>query len=132
MEQAIERRNYKRFNLLTDAVAFVRMSGPDCTTAGKITNISMDGLKLLHLCGKLSPDLSIEIDVALPGEIGLLENLSGKIVFDCDSESENIGVFPARQCGVRFEDLTDDQKCYLRRLIDNHTPPITDSFCDVR
>jgi hypothetical protein len=121
MEQAIERRKHKRFNLLTDTVAFVRTSLPACTTAGRITNISMEGLQFFHLCGKLSSDVPLELDVTVAGEIDLLEHLSGKIVFDCQSETENIGVFSARQCGVHFEDLTEEKKSYVRHLIDNHT-----------
>ena len=121
MEKAIDRRKYQRFNLLTDAVEFVRTGYPCCTTAGRITNISMDGLKLFHLCGKLSPDVSLYLDLALPGEIDFVEKLSGKIVFDHKSETETIGSFSARQCGVKFEDLTDGQKFYIRRLIENYT-----------
>ena len=121
MGYAVERRKNMRFKLVTDAIAFVRISRPDLATAGRITNISRHGLKLFHLCRKLSPDISLELDIAVPGEIDLLEKLSGKIVFDCESQSENIGIFSARQCGVYFEDLTDSQKSYLRHLIRHYT-----------
>ena len=121
MEQVGERRKYQRYDLLSNVVAYVRLSRPNCATAGRITNISMGGLKLFHLCGKLSPEVSLELDIAVPGEINLLEKLSGKIVFDCKSQSENIGAVSARQCGILFKDLTDGQRSYLRHLIDNHT-----------
>ncbi|MBW2195559.1 MAG: PilZ domain-containing protein [Deltaproteobacteria bacterium] len=82
MEQIVDRRKYKRFNLLTDAVVFLRISWPEGATAAKIIEISPDGLRLFHMGSALPSDTPIDLDIVLPGRIAYLEELSGIIIFD--------------------------------------------------
>jgi hypothetical protein len=116
-----ERRKRKRFKMLPEAVSFVRTSWPDCTTAGRIVDISIDGLALFHVGSRLPSKASLKLDIVLPGGICYLEELSGEIIFDCETESETGGYFSARRCGAQFRGLTHDQESHLRYVIQNYT-----------
>jgi hypothetical protein len=115
----VERRKHQRFNLVRDTVAAasITSSAPDCVMAGRVTNIGGGGLALAHYNCKLPQCTSLELGIVLPGETLSIRNLTGETIWDEDTQDQ----LPARRCGMRFRNLTDDQKASLKYLIRNYT-----------
>jgi hypothetical protein len=114
-----ERRKNQRLNLVRDMVvaASITSSAPDFVMAAKVTNIGVGGLALTHHSCKLPQYTSLELGIVLPGETVKIRNLTGESIWDQDTQSQ----VPARRCGMRFRNLTDDQKASLQYLIRNYT-----------
>ncbi len=117
--QPIERRSHKRFGLGSDpaAVAFITNYAPQFCTAGRVTDICDAGLAFSHFGGRLPPHGSLQVDIILPGGIANMKKLTGDSIWDMEVQGES----RARRCGVRFRNLTDDQKAFLEYLIGNYT-----------
>jgi hypothetical protein len=114
-----ERRKHQRFNLVGDTVAAasITSSAPDFVMAAKVTDIGVVGLALTHYSCKLPQYSSLELGIVLPGETLKISNLTGESIWDQDTKSQ----LPARRCGMRFRNLTHDQKASLQYLIRNYT-----------
>jgi hypothetical protein len=121
----VERRKHKRFCLGSDpvAVAFVNNSVPHLAMAGRVIDISDDGLALSHFGGRLPTHSSLELDIILPGGIANTKKLRGDSIWDTETQ----GQLRARRCGIRFRNLTDDQKAFLEYVIRHHTTAAADS-----
>jgi hypothetical protein len=122
----VERRKHMRFGLVGDpvAVAFVTSSSPDFVVAGRVTDIGDGGLALSHFGGRLPHNDSLELDIILPGGISATKrSLRGNSIWDITAHSES----RARRCGIRFRNLTDDQKALVEYLIRNHTTAAAES-----
>lgn len=121
----VERREHQRFNLVrgTIAAASITSSAPDCVMAARVTNIGSGGLALAHYNCRLPQRTSLELGIVLPGETLSIRNLTGESIWDEDPQ----GQVPARQCGMRFCNLTDDQKASLKYLIRNYTTEVAES-----
>jgi hypothetical protein len=85
--------------------------------AGRVTDIFDAGLALSHFGGRLPPHSSLEVDIILPGGIANMKKLTGDSIWEMEVQGES----RARRCGVRFRNLTDDQKVFLEYLIRNYT-----------
>jgi hypothetical protein len=85
--------------------------------AGRVTDIGHGGLALSHYGSRLPQRTSLELDILLPGKTLSAKNLTGESIWDKDTQ----GQLPTRQCGIRFRNLTDDQKALVEYLIRNHT-----------
>jgi len=117
----VERRKHKRFVLGGDpiAVTFVTDSSPHLVMAGKVIDIGHGGLALFHFGGRLPLKDSLELDIILPGGMSATKRrLRGNSMWDITVHGES----RARRCGIRFRNLTDDQKALVEDLIRNHTP----------
>ncbi len=121
----VERRKHKRFGLGSDpvAVAFVNNSAPHLALAGRVIDISDDGLALSHFGGRLPTHSSLELDIMLAGGMANTKKLKGNSIWDTRTQGE----LRARRCGIRFRNLTDDQKAFLEYLIRNHTTAAVES-----
>jgi hypothetical protein len=120
-EKPHERRKGKRLKLVCDAIAFVRISRPDCVMVARIVEISHHGLTIRHFGEELPPHTLLELDIVLPGGEAFLSELPGMTIWDAEIDSETRGHYPARQCGIEFQNLTDAQKSYVRSLIRHYT-----------
>jgi len=115
----VERRKHRRFGLVDDpvGVAFVTNSSPDLVVAGRVTDIGHGGLALSHFGGSLPLKDSLELDIILPGGMSATKRrLRGNSMWDITAHGES----RARLCGIRFRNLTDDQKALVEYLIRNH------------
>jgi hypothetical protein len=117
----LERRKRKRLKLVCDAVAFVRTLRPDCLMVARITDISRNGLTVMHFGEELPLHAPLELDIVLPGGEALLTGLPGVTIWDAEIDSEARGHYPTRQCGIEFRSLTDAQKSYVQSLIRHYT-----------
>ena len=115
----VERRKHKRFGLGRDpvAVAFVTNSAPDFCMAGRVTDVSDGGLSLSHFGRRLPPHSSLKLDIILPGGVASMKKLTGDSIWDVEMRGE----LQARRCGIRFPNLTDDQKAFVEYLIRTYT-----------
>lgn len=121
MAKELERRKHKRFELICDAVSFIRSSRPNHITVATIVDISPAGLSVLHFSEQLPPSTSLDLDIVLPGGEALLPELTGRIQWDAVVNGPRIRLFPQRQCGIVFCDLTEVQQSYVRSLIRYYT-----------
>jgi len=122
----VGRRKHKRFCLVGDpvAVAFVTDASPHFVMAARVTDIGHGGLGLSHFGGRLPLKNPIELDLILPGGISATKRrLRGHSIWDIIPHGES----RARRCGIRFRNLTDDQKALVEYLIRNHTTAATKS-----
>jgi hypothetical protein len=120
-DKPLERRKRKRLKLVCDAVAFVRISRPDCLMVARIIDISHHGLTIRHFGDELPPHTLLELDIVLPGGEAFLAELPGVTIWDAEIQSEARGHYPTRQCGIEFRNLTDAQKSYVQSLIRHYT-----------
>jgi hypothetical protein len=92
--------------------------------AGRVNDIGYGGLALSHFGGRLPMNDSLMLDMVLPGGISATKRrLRGDSIWDITAHSES----RARRCGIRFLNLTDDQKALVEYLIRNHTTAATAS-----
>ena len=115
----VERRRHNRFSLVRDTVAtaFITKSSPHFVMTGRVTDIGYGGLALSHFGGRLPQRTSLELDILLPGKTLSTINLTGESIWDKHTQ----GQLRTRRCGMRFRNLTDDQKALVEYLIRNHT-----------
>ena len=124
-ELIVERRKHKRFGLGREpvAVAFVTKSAPEFCTAGRVTDIGDAGLALSHFGGRLPPGSSLDLHIILSGGIASMQKLTGDSIWAMEVQGEP----RERRCGIRFRNLTDDQKGFLEYIIRNYTSSGTES-----
>jgi hypothetical protein len=123
MGQLVERRKDKRFQVTHSAHAVL---GPHLRKVGQITDISRGGLAFRYIGCQDSSELC-ELDVLSA------RCCSVKLPFKtiCDFEIANqfvLGSIPVRRRGVRFGDLTHDQKSELSRFIQDYTTGDTEGW----
>jgi hypothetical protein len=119
----IERRKHKRFEAPSDAVVFLRTSGPDFTIVGKIIDISTCGLAFLYSAASMQKDESRNLDIILAGPRFSLGKVPFKTISDFEISMEcPVGFMAPRRRGVQFGDLTDNQKLELEYFIQSCTP----------
>ena len=111
----VERRKHNRFSLVKDTVAaaFITNSSPHFVMAARVTDIGHGGLALSHLGGRLPQGTSLELDIILSGGLGNIKKLTG----DCSWDVGMQGELRARRCGIRFQNLTANQKAFMKYLI---------------
>ena len=124
-DRMLERRKHKRFGLVGDpiAVAFVTKSSPDFCMAARVADIGSGGLALSHFGGRLPPHSLLNLDIILPGGIAGITKIMGDSIWDLETQGEP----RLRRCGIRFRNLTDDQKAFVEYLIQSCTTPGAES-----
>ena len=114
----VERRKHKRCGLGGEpvAVAFITNSSPHFVMAGRVTDIGYGGLALSHFGGRLPQRTSLELDIILSRGLGNIKKLMG----DCSWDIEMRGELRARRCGIRFQNLTANQRAFVKYLIQKY------------
>jgi hypothetical protein len=116
--ETIERRKHERFDAPSDAVVFLRTSGPDFTIVGKIVDISTSGLAFLYTAASKPKDESHQLDIILAGPRFSLGKVPFKTISDVEVAMEcPVGFMAPRRRGVQFGDLTDNQRLELAYFI---------------
>ncbi len=121
-KETLERRQYRRFKAAKAAFVMLRPQWPNSTVLCQIIDISLSGLAF-H-CSSI-PDKTIQ-----PSEMDILMRPSHfhlhKIPFRAIYDIQNFDKVPSepngmRRCGVKFGQLTQDQRSQLENFIRHHT-----------
>jgi c-di-GMP-binding flagellar brake protein YcgR len=115
-EERVERRKHKRLRVEEDAYVILKPY-----TAGRLIDISMDGLTFDYVSTKEPSKIESELDIAVINSAFSLRNVPCKILSDFRTKSLPSNPLSIRRCGVQFRDLTPHQKSQLQRFIQNHT-----------
>ena len=114
-----DKRKHMRFWIQDYAYAVLR---PSSTRVGQIVDISRSGLSFRYPETGEQLEESYTLDIFLVGDDFCLDNVPFKTIIERDVDIE----FPdhsltMKQCGVKFDKLTEDQISRLDYLIDRHT-----------
>jgi hypothetical protein len=113
--QPVERRKHRRFEIPVGAFIVL---GPDSTKVGRITDISMGGLAFRHVDKKEPSDGLHELDMFHIHTDFCLKHVPFDTVWD--AEEAPGGFMTISGSGLRFRQLTDNQKSQLQRFIQDH------------
>lgn len=119
--EVVERRKNKRFRVDDGALAVL---GSPSAKVGQIIDVGMGGLAFRYIADEALPKESSQLDILLAEDPSHLYGLRCEIVYDV----ETINVIPftslaERRRGVKFSELTHNQKVQLAHFIRNHTDP---------
>ena len=122
MTQSIEQRNHLRFQIpgLT-AYAVLNRGWPRSPVIGDINDICVSGLSFCYPSTESRINGLSHLNILLTDGSFQLNTVPFEVIWDCNSGSEVFAGVPTRRCGVRFLDLTDEQKRDLRYFIQFHT-----------
>ena len=109
-----ERRKHERLKIKGKALASYRTHSPK---VAEIIDISEQGLSFSYIGSTEPPNSSFEMDIIFPDSTDYVEGISCRSVSDCESDSETDDCIGTRRCGVQFDELTDDQRAKIQRLI---------------
>jgi hypothetical protein len=117
-ERLADRRRHERFRLKGKALAYYRTHSPKI---GEIMDIGSGGLAFSYMGSSELPNSTFELEIMFPDRTDYLDALPCKAVSDLVVDG-GTGQCAAgtRRCGVRFGDLTKDQKSKLASLIENY------------
>ena len=116
-----EQRKEKRFQVKDEAlVAFVSPSARDSSKIGKVVDISPGGMAVC--CPGAGEPLrgTYRLEILYPGRTGLIEKVSGKIVYSHGS-TQKACASEERRYGVQFTGLSAAQAYHVGRMIQSHT-----------
>jgi hypothetical protein len=89
---------------------------------GDIVDIGMGGMSFRYIAKGKSLSKPSHIDILLTdGSFHLDRVPLDTSSWDFETDSETSVRFPTKRCGVKFGDLTDNQKSALRYFIQFHT-----------
>lgn len=107
----VERRKEKRLPVEEGAFVFF---GSKPTMSGKITDISRDGLGFSYLASKCRTNASITLTLISIPHSFRFESLRAKTVTDFKIPGGDLA--SERRCGVRFDQLNEDQKAEIEEF----------------
>jgi hypothetical protein len=114
-----ERRGNKRFHASTGAFAVL---GPNSTKVGRVIDISLSGLAFRHVDRKEALRGLHELDVFTIDDDFHVNKITFETVSDYEIVNEGpLAMMKSRQSGLRFGELTPDQRSLLEYFIQNHT-----------
>ncbi|MBW2172098.1 MAG: PilZ domain-containing protein [Deltaproteobacteria bacterium] len=117
--ESIERREDKRFHAPTGAFAVL---GPNGTKVGRVIDISLGGLAFRHVDKEEPLNELNEIDVFMVDDDFHVNKIPFETVSDCEIMNGGpLALVTTRQSGLRFGELTSNQRSLLEYFIQNHT-----------
>ncbi len=114
----MERRKFTRFLTQDDAFAAIR---GDFTKVGKIKDISMNGLAFRYLAEEIPDEVSTRVDIFLTGNGFHLASVPCTIIYDVKEPTHSSIAISPYLCGLKFDQLEDDQQDKLEYFLNNHT-----------
>ena len=119
----VERRQYTRFHIAgLMGYAVVKRGWLRSPVMGDIVDIGMGGLSFRYVARGKPRYKPSHLDILLTDGSFHLERIPLEThLWDFEMDNETSVRFPTRRCGVKFGDLTDDQKSGLRYFIQFHT-----------
>lgn len=113
-----EKRKHRRFKAREGA--FVA-TNDDLSVVGQIMDISLEGMCFKYIANGSTPS-SCELDIFLSDQRFYLQNIPYQIVSNAILNPEiKLSSIPVCRCGVKFINLTEEQKSLLTHLIDRYT-----------
>ncbi|MCP4111101.1 MAG: PilZ domain-containing protein [Desulfobacteraceae bacterium] len=114
-----ERRKYRRYRAID---GIITMLGFPSKIMGSILDMSHGGLSFQYIVDNEPPYESMELDILYTDKLIYIDKVPFKAVFDIDiCDGTSSALFPLRRCGVKFGELTNEQKGQLEHLILNYT-----------
>jgi hypothetical protein len=128
-KEPVERRKHKRFKVLSDAFVILK---PSDTVAGRIIDISMDGLTFEYFAGKGQAIQPTELEIIAVSRTFRLTNIPCQAIRDLVTYDSPLTTIKGKRCGVQFGELTEAEKSRLGYFIENHTTaaPASQSMSD--
>lgn len=117
-EVRVERRKHKRFRVRDGVFVILK---PSDTGAGRLVNISLDGLMLEYITTKEPSVEPTELEIFVTNSIFRLYGLPCKSVWDLPVYKHPTTSIQKRRCGVQFGELSAQQISQLEYFIHNHT-----------
>ena len=121
-DKTIERRKHTRVK--AQKGIFALLSGPS-SVLGQAVNIGPEGLAFRYSGSKERTSAKAQLQlVAADGSLSS-DKLTIKTVWDSVIPLKySFAFIPIRRCGIRFENLTDQQRDELKRFIQKHKTSI--------
>ena len=125
MRTSHERREHER--LVPKSSAFV-VFRPQFSKIGPIEDISRGGLRCnyLHPVTEETPEgkTSHLIDIFISNNGFHLSNIPCNLIYDAEPNDDQLTFMPYlvnRQCGLKFDRLTEEQEKQINHFLENHT-----------
>jgi hypothetical protein len=116
-----ERRRSQRFSLRDGGIALMTPSGPYSTIVGHILDISTGGLSFRYVSDAALGDRASEVTLASAENKSYLRGLPVRTVSDFEIAKVPFGVMSPRRYGLKFGELTEEQRSRLCHFIAQHT-----------
>jgi hypothetical protein len=119
----MEKRRQIRFLAKENAFAAL---GAKFTKVGRVKNISTGGLAFEYITDGDGEDNASQLDLFVSGEEFHLPKIPCRVIYDIPARRSNgnrifFQPFLTKQCGVKFETLTEEKKAKLDLFIEMHT-----------
>ena len=115
----VERRKHARFKVQGRALAALTRTP---SVAGHILNVSEGGLSFRYVASQKRCVDSPRLNLLVSSERKYRRTLPFRCVWDLPiADDFSFGSISIRHCGVKFNDLTNDEKADLESFINNHT-----------
>ncbi len=114
----VERRKHKRFQVPMGA--FVTLK-PSDTGAGRLTHISMGGLRFEYITGQTASGQATELDIFTTNSDFRFYKVPCQTIWQRTTYESPLTSTTKRQCGVQFGELSPDQIYQLEYFIQNYT-----------
>ena len=89
---------------------------------GAILDISMGGIAIKYDGDEIDSLKASQLSIVIPGKGALLESIPFEIITDCDLDTCSGEISP-RKCGLKFGNLTDEQRTCLKLIVKNCSSP---------
>ena len=119
VEESIERRRYKRFQVPVDACVALRS---EYVEVGQVIDIGMGGLAFRFVPREGWPNGAVALDIFMANRSYCLCQVPFKTIseFKITDEDQTCGI-TVKRGSVKFGKLTRDQRSHLKYFIQNHT-----------
>lgn len=121
MQERIERRKYKRFQVPIGAFVVL---GPDSTKLGRIVDVSLGGLGFHHIDRKAPLDGLRELDLFHVDNGFSLKKVRFQTIWDLEVRKGFFGFWATRRSGLQFGELTYGQRAELEHFLLNYTTAV--------
>lgn len=117
-EKPVERRKHRRFEVQNDIPVILRSND---IKVGSVVDLSMGGLGFRYAGIEKPIGESGRLSILPANDSFYLYKIQCKPVWDCRIGEDLYSSMSMRRCGVRFGELTPDQKAQLKYFIEQHT-----------
>ena len=118
----MEKRKFTRFRAQNDAYAALRA---DFRKAGKICDISINGLAFRYFADKECNETFNRVDVFLSNSEFHLPEIRCRVVYDVREPGSNSHSLSQFRCGLKFEQMKEENRDKLENFINNHTTGVS-------
>ena len=117
-KEQVEQRQCKRFRVREDTVVTFR--SPEAGM-GRLIDISVNGLTFDWVTSEVLPIEATKLDICRADSLFILYNLPCQCIWELSIYEKRPTSLHRKRCGVKFGELTSDQKSQLDHFIQNHT-----------